>query len=127
MIKTMLAMSKHCEKEIIKSCNIYILVDDYELIPDNQKRHIEQRRHAIITILETNYDLLDELISKGIISQHTKQLVREENTDLERNTVLLDIILKSSKGRLNQFISCLEEQQSHVASLFKCPGKILFA
>ena len=58
------------------------------------------------------------------IELYTKVL--SAKTDADKNTILLDYILKCSQNTLNAFIEIIQEQnQPHIAELFKIPGKIL--
>ena len=87
---------------------------------------IERNRAEIIESLDTSGILLEELRSQNVISIELYTKVLSAKTDADKNTILLDYLLKCSQNTLNAFIEIIQVQnQPHIAGLFKIPGKIL--
>ena len=100
-----------------------ILSDEsaYEIIPPAQKKFIQGNRSDIISNLELDDDrLISELQSNDIISGGLAEKIRKLTLDDEKNTQLLNFMLKQSKGTLDSFIDVLKNnRQPHVARLFE--------
>ena len=68
--------------------------------------------------------LLSILMSKNIISDEIYSKIHSKQVDIERNSLLLDHILKGSQQALDMFIDVLKDQnQCHVANFFRIPGE----
>ena len=66
---------------------------------------------------------MSELQAREIIT--TNMANRLQKMDDEKNTHLLNFMLKQSKYRLESFLDVLRRfNQAHVAKLFELPGKI---
>ena len=86
---------------------------------------IERNRAEIIERLDTSGILLEELRSQNVISIELYTKVISAKTDSDKNTILLDYLLKCSQNTLNAFIEIIQEQnQPHIAELFIIPGKL---
>ena len=87
---------------------------------------IARNRAEIVERLDTSGILLEELRCQNIISIEVYSKVLSAKTDADKNTILLDYMLKFSQNTLSAFIDIIQEQnQPHIAELFKIPGKII--
>ena len=105
-----------------------LLVDAKEeelLISKEQESYITRNRASIIENLDSSGIFLDMLIEKNIISSQLYKQLQSCETDIERNSQLLDFILKCSEKKLNEFIKVVQEQnQTHLVQLFVTTGKV---
>ena len=103
-------------------------ISDYSVISHLHKRQIEQNRAVIIGNL--NLDdvyLISDLQSQDVISSNMARNIQKTTDDVEKNTKLLNYILKQSKASLERFRDILiKHRQGHVAQLFDEPGKSSF-
>ena len=111
----------------IYDCHYFFLccVSGYSVISHLHKRQIEQNRAAIIEnlCLDDGY-LISHLQSQEIISSNMARIIQGTSDDAEKNTKLLNYILKQSKACLENFQDILRNhRQGHVAQLFDEPGK----
>ena len=68
--------------------------------------------------------LISDLQSQDVISSNMARNIQGTLDDAEKNTKLLDYIIKQSKDCLNSFQDILRKRrQGHVAQLFDEPGK----
>ena len=100
-------------------------ISDYSVISRLHKRQIEQNRAVIIENL--NLDdvyLISDLQSQDVISSNMARIIQRTTDHAEKNTILLNYILKQSKACLERFQDVLRKhRQGHVAQLFDEPGK----
>ena len=100
------------------------IVSECQLISESQLPVITRNRAKIIEKLDTSGIFLDALVEKKIVSAEFNSKLLSIRTDADRNTMLLDYMMKCSQRKLNAFIEVLEElNQRHVAELFRIKGK----
>ena len=103
-------------------------ISDYSVISHLHKRQIEQNRAVIIEnlCLDDVY-FISDLQSQEIISSNMVGIIQGIPDDAEKNTKLLNYILKQFKACLENFQDILRNhRQGHVAQLFDEPGKTSF-
>ena len=99
--------------------------DRKNFISSAQESMIAGNRAEIVERLDTSGILLEELRSQNVISMELYTKVLSAKTDADKNTILLDYMLKCSQSTLNAFIEIIQEQnQPHIAELFKVTGNI---
>ena len=99
-------------------------VSENQLISEEQLSVITRYRAKIIEKLDTSGIFLDALIEKKIVSAEFNSKLLSIRTDADRNTLLLDYMMKCSQRKLNDFIEVLQkENQTHVSLLFRIKGK----
>ena len=70
--------------------------------------------------MDTSGIFLDALVEKKIVSAEFNSKLLSTRTDADRNTLLLDYMMKRSQRKLNAFIEVLQkENQTHVSELFR--------
>ena len=88
-------------------------------IPEHQKELIQANRREIIRCLRVDGTLLNELLSKNVISEDTAATIRYTLIDSDKNRLLLDHVLQASHQMLEVFLHVLyEQQQGHLVPLF---------
>ena len=91
------------------------------IIKDAQRKTIKKNRPNIIQLLNLEETLLSKLQAVHVISDETAAKIRNKPLDDDKNTIFLDMLLKRSQENLTEFIEiCSEENQGHVADLFRC-------
>ena len=99
-------------------------VSENQLISESQLSVITRNRAKIIEKLDTSGIFLDALREKKIVSTEFNSKLLSVRTDADRNTQLLDYMMKRSQRKLNDFIEVLQkENQKHVSELFRIKGK----
>ena len=88
---------------------------------------IGRNRRDIIERLDTSGIVLDELRSQNVISTELYTKVLSAKTDADKNTVLLDYMLKCSQKTLDTFIGILHDHnQPYLAELFGVTGTFIY-
>ena len=102
------------------------MFSEHQLISDAQLSVITRNRAKIIEKLDTSGIFLDALVETKIVSAEFNSELLSIRTDADRNTLLLDYMMKRSQRKLNDFIEVLQkENQTHVSELFRTKGKTL--
>ena len=101
---------------------IFLEREDEEIIPHDQKDHVERNWYKIQQNIDINSDLLGRLRSKRLINQDLIQHINKASGDFEKVSILLNPIMKGSMANLRTFVDTLyetEPPQGHVAGLFE--------
>ena len=80
---------------------------------------IQENRAEILQCLHIDEAVLNELLAKNAIPNVTAQHIRGLLLDCDKNTMMIDHLLTSSIGVLDDFIEIINKyNQQHVAALF---------
>jgi hypothetical protein len=83
----------------------------------HRKAFIVHNYPQLVELLDTDEDLIVAIRSRGCFNDALLQSI-ESSADLrERARKLLDIVLRNSVSKLNQFIECLNTTQPHLVPL----------
>jgi len=76
---------------------------------------------ALTNIIEPDFGVLDELLSRGVLTRRQLARVRSERTAYERNEAMLDLLV--SEDQCDQFVAALQQTgQQHVVNFITQNG-----
>ena len=86
-------------------------------LDEEKKSILTKNRCLLIENLNTDEDLIGEILKRGCFMFELMQIVRASTVLTERNEKLLDILMRSSIRNLKLFESCLHITQPHLSPL----------
>jgi len=96
-------------------CVIY-LGDTHRVLPN-----IMRLKSALTNIIEPDFGLLDELLSRGVLTRPELADVHSERTVYRRNAAMLDLLV--SEDQCDKFVAALlQTSQPHVVNFIMQNG-----
>ena len=84
-----------------------------------------QLRGDLRQMIDTDFQLLETLVRRDVLTEEERLKVKRKETYQERNDVLLNCVIQKKGASLVvlQFINCLQEtDQDHVCNFICCNG-----
>lgn len=79
-------------------------------------------KRRLQSVIEPSYDLLPQLVSRGVINESDVRLLRSKSNTKERNETLIEYLCSQSEAMCEQFIEALAEtSQKHVVHFIRHP------
>jgi len=76
---------------------------------------------ALTSVIEPDFGLLDELLSREVLTRRLHAKVRSERTAYERNDAMLDLLV--SEDQCDKFLAALQQtSQQHVVNFITQNG-----
>jgi hypothetical protein len=86
---------------------------------------IQRLRSNLMLMMDTEWGLLDELITLDVITHNEADEVQNERTRESRAAQLLNLVMKMSDAQQEQFLIALDNnQQTHVSEYIRANGEL---
>jgi hypothetical protein len=86
---------------------------------------VQRLRSDLMSMMDTEWGLLDELITLGVVTQNEAEEVQNERMRDSRAAQLLNLVVKKPDAQQEQFLIALDNnQQTHVSEYIRANGEL---